>query len=117
MANTRTAHTEAAEPGAAANSRHVHGAVPNRILPGTEAVHHMQHRVPGGRVPHMLQRLRQLHILQQQLRLCTVRQRLTDGRKTGAREQPVVHGLGSGGRATTSFRRLHYTQRNIRIHH
>jgi len=92
MADTRTAHPEAAEPGAAANPRHVHGAVPDRILPGTEAVHHMQHRVLGGRVPHLLQRVRQLHILQQQLRLGAVRQRLTDDRKTGAREQPVVRG-------------------------
>lgn len=84
MADTRAAHTETAEPRAAADARHVHGAVPDRVLPGAQAVHHMQHSVPGGRVPDMLQRVRQLHILQQQLRLGAVRQRLTMAARAAA---------------------------------
>lgn len=73
MADTRLAHTETFESCPVADPRHVHGAVPHWFLFGEEAVHHLQHSVSGGRVPDLLQRVWQLYILQQQLRLRTVR--------------------------------------------
>lgn len=56
VANTGTAHTETREPGAVANPRHVHGTLSDRILPGTQTVHHLQSRVPRCRLPYLLQR-------------------------------------------------------------
>lgn len=88
MADTRAAHTETAEPRALADPRHVHGTVPDGIFSGAETLHHMQHSVLGGRVPDMLQRVRQLYFFQQQLRLGTVRQRLTGDHSPSATHSP-----------------------------
>lgn len=67
MVDTRVTHTKTTESCAIADTCHVHGSIPDGILFGTEAVYHMQHSVPSGSVPDMLQWIWQLYILQQQL--------------------------------------------------
>lgn len=67
MVDTRVTHTKTTESCAIADTCHVHGFISDGILFGTEAVHHLQHSVPSGSVPDMLQWVWQLYILQQQL--------------------------------------------------
>lgn len=73
MVDTRAAHTEAHERGSRAHARHVHGALPDRLLPRAEALRHLQPALPRGRLPHMLQRPRQLPVLGQPVRLGALR--------------------------------------------
>lgn len=54
MADTRAIDTETREPSAREYSRHVHGIIPDRVLPGTEAMHCLFRRVPGGSHTYLL---------------------------------------------------------------
>lgn len=63
MANSRAANTEAREPGISEYSRYVYGVVPNWFLPGEEALHCVQCRLPGSCYTDMLQRYRKLFVL------------------------------------------------------
>lgn len=76
VAYTRVADTETREPGALADSRHVHGALPDRLLPGAQALHHLQLGVPRRCLPHLLQWHWQLPAMEHKLRHSEMRQRL-----------------------------------------
>lgn len=67
MVDSGAADTETREPGTAANPRHVHGTLSNWVLPGTQALHHLQSRVPRRCLPHLLQWNRQLPTLEHKL--------------------------------------------------
>lgn len=73
MSHPGSADSEADESGPYANTRHVHCAILDRVLPGAEALHHLQSSVPGGRVSDLQQRAGQLHLLEQ-LRRSPVRE-------------------------------------------
>lgn len=74
VADPRAANTETREPGAVADPRHVYGALPNRLLPGAQALHHLQPGVPRRGLPHLLQRQRQLPAVEHKLRHSKMRQ-------------------------------------------
>lgn len=63
MANPRSSDTEAREPGFSEHARNVHGVVPDRLLPGKEAMYSLQRRLPCRCHINMLQRDRQLFVL------------------------------------------------------
>lgn len=65
MSHSGSVDSETDEPGPDANTRHVYCAVLDRVLPGTEALHHLQSGVPGGRVSDLQQRVGKLHLLEQ----------------------------------------------------
>uniref|UniRef100_A0A8D8CWH0 (northern house mosquito) hypothetical protein n=1 Tax=Culex pipiens TaxID=7175 RepID=A0A8D8CWH0_CULPI len=73
MSHSGSVDSETDEPGPDANTRHVYCAVLDRVLPGTEALHHLQSGVPGGRVSDLQQRAGKLHLLEQ-LRRSPVRE-------------------------------------------
>uniref|UniRef100_A0A8D8GFX4 (northern house mosquito) hypothetical protein n=1 Tax=Culex pipiens TaxID=7175 RepID=A0A8D8GFX4_CULPI len=73
MSHSGSVDSETDEPGPDANTRHVYCAVLDRVLPGTEALHHLQFGVPGGRVSDLQQRAGKLHLLEQ-LRRSPVRE-------------------------------------------
>lgn len=68
--------TKTREPGAVADPRNVHGALPDRLLPGAQALHHLQPGVPRRCLPYLLQRQRQLPAVEHKLRHSKMRQRL-----------------------------------------
>lgn len=74
MADPGAVDTETREPGFAANPRHVYGTLSDRILPGAQALYHLQSRVPGRCLPHLLQWNRQLPALEHKLRHSKMRQ-------------------------------------------
>lgn len=73
MSHSGSVDSETDEPGPDANTRHVYCAVLDRVLPGTEALHHLQSGVSGGRVSDLQQRAGKLHLLEQ-LRRSPVRE-------------------------------------------
>jgi hypothetical protein len=70
VADSRAADSEAGEPSAAADARHVHGPVLDQFFPRAQAVHHLQRRLPDRRLPHLLLGLQRLR---RQLPLLVVR--------------------------------------------
>lgn len=74
MADSGIAHTETRESRAIADPRNVHGTLPDRILPGTQALYHLQSRIPRCSLPHLLQRYWQLLALEYKLRHSKMRQ-------------------------------------------
>lgn len=74
MADPGAVDTKTREPGVAANPRYVYGTLSDRILPGAQALHHLQPRVPRRCLPHLLQWNRQLPALEHKLRHSKMRQ-------------------------------------------
>lgn len=74
MADSGVVDPETREPGAAANPRHVHGTLSDRVLPRAQALHNLQPRVPCRCLPHLLQWDRQLFTLEHKLRHSKMRQ-------------------------------------------
>lgn len=54
MSDSRAAHTKANQSGLYADARHVHCALPDRILFGAKAVHDLQPRLFDRRLSHLL---------------------------------------------------------------
>lgn len=63
MAFTRVINPKTCESSVSANTRHVHGFIPNWIFPGKKTVHDMQFNIPNSSISDLLQWIWKLFIL------------------------------------------------------